>query len=120
MNMNNTKWRECLSILAAHRVYLQLRLVGDVDFPMDYEAAHRVISQIDTRDFVFVRKHIPYKDIAALRIVKETFPAAETQSSNKASVLLFTAELDELRRKLIQLGQLPLTEDDESILITAY
>ncbi|ABI38836.1 conserved hypothetical protein [Shewanella sp. MR-4] len=120
MNMNNTKWRECLSILAALRVYLQLHLVGDADFPMDYEAAHQVISQIDTRDFVFVRKTISYKDIAALRIVKDTFPAAETQSSNQASVLLFAAELAELRRKLMQLGQLPLTEDDESILITAY
>lgn len=120
MNMNNTKWRECLSILAAHRVYLQLRLVGDADFPMDYEAAHRVISQIDTRDFVFVRKTISYKDIAALRVVKDAFPAAETQSLNQASGSLFIAELDELRRKLMQLGQVPLTEDDESILITAY
>ncbi len=120
MNMNNTKWRECLSILAAHRVYLQLRLVADADFPMDHEAAHRVISQIDSRDFVFVRKTIPYKDIAALRIVKDTFPAAETHNLNQASARLFTVELAELRGKLMQLGQLPLTEDDESILITAY
>lgn len=120
MKMNNTKWRECLSILAAHRVYLQLRLVGDADFPLDYEAAYRVISQIETRDFVFVRKTIPYKDIAALRIVKDTFPAAETHNLNQASATLFTAELAELRGKLMQLGQLPLTEDDESILITAY
>jgi len=44
--MNNTKWRECISLLASHCVYLQLRLVGEADFPLDYEVSNEVISQI--------------------------------------------------------------------------
>lgn len=31
--MNNTKWRECITLLASHGVYLQLQLVGEADFP---------------------------------------------------------------------------------------
>ncbi|MFV0595285.1 hypothetical protein [Shewanella sp.] len=118
--MNNTKWRECLSILASHRVYLQLRLVGEADFPLDYEVAHQALCKIAPQNFVFVSKTIPYKDIAALRIVKHVFPAAVAGVACQASLTELKVELAELKRALMQLGQLPLTEDDESILIMAY
>ena len=110
--MNNTKWRECISLLAAHSVYLQLRLVGEADFPLDYEASNSVLSHINDEDCVFVRTSIRYKAISAIRIAKTIFPDS-----------LIPANFDRLaslRADLKRLGQLPLTEDDKFIVIEGY
>lgn len=110
--MNNTKWRECLSVLASHCVYLQLRLLDEADFPLDCEVSNEVIAQIQTTDCVFVKRVIAYKSIAALRIIKTDLPP----SANALQMDLMT----KLKQALSQLGQLPLTEDSEFITINGY
>lgn len=110
--MNNTKWRECMSLLAAHCVYLQLRLVGEADFPLDYEVSDEVISQIQAKDCVFVRRVIGYKSIAAIRIIKTDLPPSARA--------LQTDMMSKLKQELSLLGQLPITEDTEFITINGY
>lgn len=110
--MNNTKWRECISLLASHCIYLQLRLVGEADFPLDYEVSNEVISQIQAKDCVFVRRVIAYKSITALRIIKTDLPPSARA--------LQTDMMSKLKQALSQLGQLPLTEDSEFITINGY
>ena len=73
--MNNTKWRECMTLLASRPVYLQLQLVGEEDFPLDYEASNQVLSEIMATDCLFVQRRISYKSIYAIRIAKTVFPA---------------------------------------------
>ena len=108
--MNNTKWRECISLLASHSVYLQLRLVGEADFPLDYEVSNEVISQIQAKDCVFVRRVIDYKSIAAIRIVKIHLPPSAKQMDM----------MSKLKQELSQLGQLPIIENTEFITINGY
>lgn len=110
--MNNTKWRECMTLLACRSVYLQLQLVGEEDFPLDYEASNQVLSEIMATDCLFVQRRISYKSIYAIRIAKTVFPSGLTDTN------LFL--LTELKIRLQQLGQLPLTEDDKFIFIHGY
>ena len=37
--MNNTKWRELLTLISGYPVYIQLKLVKDTDFHIDVERA---------------------------------------------------------------------------------
>ncbi|MBP7664702.1 MAG: hypothetical protein KA770_12815 [Shewanella sp.] len=110
--MNNTKWRECMTLLASRPVYLQLQLVGEEDFPLDYEASNQVLSEIMATDCLFVQRCIRYKSINAIRIAKTVFPAGFADDN----VFL----LAELKIRLQQLGQLPLIEDDQFIVIHGY
>ncbi|GGN17941.1 hypothetical protein GCM10007984_16080 [Shewanella putrefaciens] len=110
--MNNTKWRECITLLASHGVYLQLQLVGEADFPLDYEASNQVLSDIKTADCLFVQRRISYKSIYAIRIAKTLFPTGLPDAN--------VSSLTELKIQLAQLGLLPLSEDDEFIFIHGY
>jgi len=110
--MNNTKWRECMTLLASCPVYLQLQLVGEEDFPLDYEASNQVLSEIMATACLFVQRRIRYKSINAIRIAKTVFPAGLADDN----VFL----LAELKIRLQQLGQLPLIEDDQFIVIHGY
>lgn len=81
-------------------------------FPLDYEDSNRVLSDIKVADCLFVQRRISYKSIYAIRIAKTVFPAGLTD----ANLFLLT----EFKIRLQQLGQLPLTEDDEFIFIHGY
>lgn len=77
--MNNTKWRELLSLLSQNQVYIQLKLVGDDDFPMDIEQSNLVISKISASSFIFVRKAFEYKKISQIKIITNRLPKHHAQ-----------------------------------------
>lgn len=112
MLMNNTKWRECMNILASHSVYLQMRLVGETNFPLDHEVSNQAISHIGAKDCIFVRRVIAYKSIAGIRIVKTHLPPSATTISGE----LFA----EIKAQLSGVGQLSLAEDPEFLTLYGY
>lgn len=68
--MNNSKWKEMITMIGMASLHIQLRLLGDQDYPMDYELSNLVISDIRQSSFVYVNKEIKYNDIAGLRLCK--------------------------------------------------
>lgn len=72
--MNNTKWRELLTIISAYPVYIQLKLVKEIDFHIDQERADWVISDLDNDHFTYVKRVITYQQIDKLKIQGQPKP----------------------------------------------
>ena len=72
--MNNTKWRELLKIISTFPVYIQLKLVKDVDFHIDQERADWVISNIEHDQFTYVKRAIKYQQIDKIKIQSQPRP----------------------------------------------
>lgn len=72
--MNNTKWRELLTIISAYPVYIQLKLVKEMDFHIDQERADWVISNLDKDHFTYVKRAITYQQIDKLKIQGQPKP----------------------------------------------
>lgn len=66
--MNNTKWRELLTLISGYPVYIQLKLVKDTDFHIDVERADWVISSIEKDHFTYVKRTLTYQQIDKLKI----------------------------------------------------
>ncbi len=72
--MNNTKWRELLTLLSSYQIYIQLKCVDDDDFPLDVERPDWIISNIEDSTFVFVRRKFQYHEIDKIKIITDSLP----------------------------------------------
>ncbi|UTZ24297.1 hypothetical protein [Vibrio campbellii] len=110
--MNNTKWRELLSLLSQNQVYIQLKLVGDDDFPIDTEQSNLVIRAIGPSSFIFVRKEFEYKQISQLKIITNQLPKSHSQVEQGS----FASLISQIKR--ITINELLMVED--GIILNGY
>lgn len=81
--MNNTKWRELLTIISAYPVYIQLKIVNDMDFHIDQERADWAISNIDRNQSTYVKRTIKYHQIDKLKIKNQPRPKELTTGKHE-------------------------------------
>ena len=81
--MNNTKWRELLTIISAYPVYIQLKIVNDMDFHIDQERADWAISNIDKDQFTYIKRTIKYHQIDKLKIKNQPRPKELTAGKHE-------------------------------------
>ncbi|QXO18540.1 hypothetical protein [Vibrio ostreae] len=110
--MNNTKWRELLSMLSKNQVYIQLKLVGDDDFPIDTEQSNLVIRALGPSSFIFVRKELEYKQISQLKIIVNQLPKSHSQVEKS----YFTSLISQIKR--ITINELLVVEN--GLILNAY
>ncbi|MCH1926730.1 hypothetical protein L9G74_16340 [Shewanella sp. C32] len=107
--MNNTKWRRILTLLAEYPLYLQFKLLGEREFPLDVEQANLVLSGFGTTHFTLVRRELSYSDIGQLKIVTSPLPANTT--------------LSQLQQALAGIAQItinPLIAVEDGYLLSGY
>ena len=110
--MSNTKWRELLSLLNKDQVYIQVKLVGDDDFPIDIEQSNLVIGAIGQSSFIFVRKKFYYKQISQLKIITNQLPTNHSKADQSA----FASLISQIR--CITINELLVVED--GVILNGY
>ena len=113
--MNNTKWKEVLTILADARHPFQLASVGQEKFGIEEILSLDALERTYVKD-VLVGGPIMYKDIYALR-----FPRFKSYRNPQTGRVQHREDAsDAVLKRLCQLGELPLEVMEEHAYIWGY
>ncbi len=109
--MCNTKWREIFTLLSEYQIYVQLKLLGDDDFPLDIEQSDLVIHDVGVTSVVFVRKECTYSQIAQLKIITNQLPKKSEVGDN-----IF----ESLRERIKAITRNELIHVDDGLVLRGY
>lgn len=84
--MNNTKWRELLTLISGYPIYIQLKLVKDADFHIDVERADLVVSNVENDQFTYVKRTLKYLQIDKLKIQNHPAPLELKDSTHQTLI----------------------------------